>query len=247
MERMKQKHPQVKPLLSAKIGSQFMSEINSTSPSNPLSAPPSPSAPPLVDSAPLSIEEKFNIAEGEIPYQEFVKTTFATTNNVDLHQICITMDQLHAIYGFLAEYIEYLNEVEFLFELTSTSSPLTSITTQQIKVEKEIGDLCYYAYMLHNLTTPGTVKLCEVQTASKLDAQKNLELVADLFKKAVWYKHNVDLKGTGYLLLAVVKYLCTVHNKPIEYFILQNKAKLQKRYPSGKFSSQDAAEKKDNL
>lgn len=191
-----------------------------------------------------NLGQLFLESEGDIPYQEFVKTTFAGTHNIDMHTICLIVDQLHAAYGFAGEWIEFENEFSLWNEMCEQHNPIQSaLDDQRLKVEKELGDLCYYAYMLHNLTTSGTVSLHTLTPPE--DPARVVEEVLDLVKKKIFYKHDVDLSGIGIRLIGALMVIAEDLGQYLEYFILQNKTKLQKRYPSGKFSSTDAAEKKD--
>jgi len=204
---------------------------------------------PMLESARVNILQQFHEAEGEIPYQEFVQTTFATITDIDLNTVCGILNQLHAAYGFICEFVEYQNELDKHYELQSfVDRDNPELQLQQKKVEKEIGDMCYYAFMLHNLTTPGTVRVSEIIVCeSKQHAQQIIEDIADLVKRQIFYRHqDIDFNGLGYKLLPAIKYFAYTVGKPLEYFILQNKTKLQKRYPKGKFDSNDAREKKDN-
>jgi hypothetical protein len=203
---------------------------------------------PMLEDERAKILIQFHESEGEIPYQEFVQTTFATITDIDLNTVCTILNQLHAAYGFVCEFIEYQNELDKLKEIQNDEwTGSNTQLEQKLKVEKEIGDMCYYAFMLHNLTTPGTVKVSEIIVCeSKQAAQDIIEHIADLVKRRIFYRHDVDFSGLGYKLLPALKYFAYTVGKPLEYFILQNKTKLQKRYPSGKFDSKDAQEKKDN-
>jgi len=205
---------------------------------------------PMLESDRVDILQQFHEAEGDEPYQEFVKRTFAYITDIDLNTVCSILNQLHAAYGFICEFVEYQNELDKLKEIGETAcrTDAPALLTQEKKVEKEIGDMCYYAFMLHNLTTPGTVRVSEIIVCeSKQHAQQIIEDIADLVKRQIFYRHqDIDFNGLGYKLLPAIKYFAYTVGKPLEYFILQNKTKLQKRYPKGKFDSNDAREKKDN-
>jgi hypothetical protein len=187
---------------------------------------------PMLEDDRVTILQQFHESEGEIPYQEFVQTTFAAITDIDFNTVCITLNQLHAAYGFVCEFIEYQNELDKCYELESlVDRDNPELQLQKKKVEKEIGDMCYYAYMLHNLTTPGTVKVSDIIVCeSKQAAQEIIENIADLVKRRIFYRHDVDFSGLGYKLLPALKYFAYTVGKPLEYFILQNKTKLQKTF-----------------
>jgi len=197
------------------------------------------------------LKEQFKQEEGHIPYHEFVKTTFAWTNGIDLMKTPQDLDLAHIAFGIVTEWIEYKNELADLVEarnqLEHAEDPsqdlLDSVQKQRAAAEKELGDLCYYMYMManvNNLLLPGVNVLFSDST------ERDIERLLDQVKRKIWYKLDVDLQT---YILDAWGYLCivatSVFNLPIEYFILQNKQKLMKRYPSGKFSSQDADQKKD--
>jgi hypothetical protein len=197
------------------------------------------------------LEEQYRNEEGHIPYYEFVKSTFAWVNDIDLIQTPRDMNLAHIGFGLATEWIEFKNEIADLVEtknqLSATEDPsdymLAELNKQTLAAQKELGDLCYYIHMManvSNLILPGiNVLFCG-------STERDIEKLLDQVKRKIWYKLDVDLSS---YVLDAWGYLCIVakshFNLPIEFFILQNKAKLMKRYPQGKFTSQDADQKKD--
>ena len=186
------------------------------------------------------IKQQFKEAEQIIPYKEFVKTTFAWSEGPEADKL----DLLH-VWGALAgEYIELKNELDDHKTYKRQGVMPEELESQWKKCEKELGDLCYYIYMAANLTD---VTLPQVNKLFNSGERKALENFMDAVKKKIFYKiPDIDLHLPVIDLWNELNFIAeAIFLKPIEYFILQNKEKLMKRYPLGKFSSTDAAEKKD--
>lgn len=166
-------------------------------------------------------------------YQNFVPTTFAYSGDTRL-------DTYHCLIGILGEHQEYLNEVRVLKNLF-TISPTADHSKQLFKVHKEIGDMCYYTCML--------CVICDIEfkvCSETLPNNRTLEELQDAFKRYISYNHLDAPTET-----TLKQWLCALWNIAfetglnLEYFAQQNMDKLRKRYPSGKFDSNDAANKKD--
>ena len=194
---------------------------------------------------------KFHEAEGVIPYRDFVKTTFAYNTSINMGSISVTLNLLHVTLGIAGEYIEFKNEINHhiylkeLFEGEEDISPTSQqeLTASYTAAEKELGDLCYYIQMTANLIN---ISLPHVNHIFNDKNERAIENFVDAVKKKIFYGHEVDLWMPVVEVWSQLNYIAhTVFNKPIEYFILQNKTKLMKRYPLGKFRSEDAATKKD--
>lgn len=166
-------------------------------------------------------------------YQNFVPTTFAYSGDTRL-------DTYHCLIGILGEHQEYLNEVQVLKNMY-TSLPTADHSGQLFKVHKEIGDMCYYTMMLF--------VICNLKFKTSygfITDTRTLEQLQDAFKRYVSYKHldapiqTALEKWAGYLTI-----IAGNTGYDLDYFMQQNMDKLRKRYPSGKFDSEDAANKKD--
>ena len=200
-------------------------------------------------------------------YAEFVKTTFAYTykkyvstseqHSDILHDLMKMLDDLmkkhdivHCAYGILNEYIEYLNEFHKYGKLVYKASenplmPCEAIDIQEIAVLKEIGDIYYYKTMLFNLLGL-THTITDIQWCS--EEGPHIEIIGDLIKKYIYYGHELDaaaLMQASYDLDRCFNFICFKFNTTLPDIISQNEAKLRKRYPSGTFTSQEAAAKAD--
>lgn len=201
-------------------------------------------------------------------YAEFVKTTFAYTykkyvntseqHSDILHDFMKMLDDLmkkhdivHCAYGILNEYVEYLNEFHKYGELVykASKNPLMpgeeQINAQEIAVLKEIGDIYYYKTMLFNLLNlphnPTDIQWCS-------EEGPHIEIIGDLIKKYIYYSHEFDRTAfmqASYDLDRCFNFICFKFNTTLPVIISQNEAKLRKRYPSGTFTSQEAAAKAD--
>lgn len=183
-------------------------------------------------------------------YSEFIKTTFAYSSSINMGTINHDLDILHIALGIAGEWIELNNELNKHKEIKDNLSSLyqaplynnIDLEKAYLAAEKELGDLCYYIQMAANL--------CNISIPINYNKKDHraIENFTDAVKKKIFYKHEIYLDT---YILDVWGHLTFIadyeFNKPIEYFIEQNKTKLMKRYPSGKFSSTDAAEKKDTL
>jgi len=199
-------------------------------------------------------------------YSEFVKTIFAYTYkkyanspapHIDmLHDLMKKHDIIHCAYGILNEYIEYANEFfkygELLYKIDllqtqDPSLPASScgISKQEIAIKKEIGDIYYYKTMLHNLLDiPHNI------ADSEWDHQESfpIETLADFVKKFVYYAHELNIKEiqqASYDIDRCFNFVCKKLGTSLTEIIAQNEAKLRARYPSGTFTSQEAAAKAD--
>jgi hypothetical protein len=192
-------------------------------------------------------------------YAKFVKTTFAYTYKKEpistdpiqqLHHLQRLHDIVHCTYGILNEYVEYVNEFGKYGELVYKASqdytyPTTILDAQEIVVSKEIGDIYYYKTMLFNLLGL-THNITDIQWCS--EEGPHIEIIGDLIKKYVYYGHPFDIKAfeqASYDLDRCFNFICFKFNTTLPDIIAQNEAKLRKRYPSGTFTSQEAAAKAD--
>lgn len=159
-------------------------------------------------------------------------------------------DIIHCAYGILNEYVEYLNEFHKYGELVYKASelpfaPVQEIDAQEIAVLKEIGDIYYYKTMLFNLLGL-THTITDIQWCS--EEGPHIEIIGDLIKKYIYYGHEFDaaaLMQASYDLDRCFNFICFKFNTTLPDIISQNEAKLRKRYPSGTFTSQEAAAKAD--
>jgi hypothetical protein len=160
-------------------------------------------------------------------------------------------DIVHCAYGILNEYVEYLNEFHKYGELVykASKNPLMpgeeQINAQEIAVLKEIGDIYYYKTMLFNLLNlphnPTDIQWCS-------EEGPHIEIIGDLIKKYIYYSHEFDRAAfmqASYDLDRCFNFICFKFNTTLPVIISQNEAKLRKRYPSGTFTSQEAAAKAD--
>jgi len=198
----------------------------------------------------------------EATYSRFCVTTFAythkkyedTENPVKLLEQLTDLqhkhDIVHCAYGILNEYVEYLNEFHKYGELVYKASenplmPCEAIDIQEIAVLKEIGDIYYYKTMLFNLLNlPHTVT--DIQWCS--EEGPHIEIIGDLIKKYIYYSHEFDVTTfmqASFDLDRCFNFICFKFNTTLPDIISQNEAKLRKRYPSGTFTSQEAAAKAD--
>lgn len=193
-------------------------------------------------------------------YAKFVKTTFAYTYKKEpispdptqqLHHLQRLHDIVHCAYGILNEYVEYINEFHKYGELIvkASNTPLepyeAQLEAQEIAVLKEIGDIYYYKTMLFNLLNlPQTTT--DLQWNS--DEGPHVEIIGDLIKKYVYYGHTLDVKALEqacFDLDRCFNFVCFKFNTTLPDIIAKNEEKLRKRYPSGTFTSQEAAAKAD--
>ena len=194
-------------------------------------------------------------------YAKFVKTTFAYTHKkyrtecaTDVLEQFQDLQRLHDIvhcaYGILNEYVEYINEFGKYGELVYKASqdytqPSGPIDAQEIALLKEIGDIYYYKTMLFNLLgLPHNIT--DIQWCS--EEGPHIEIIGDLIKKFVYYSHDLDtaaLMQASYDLDRCFNFICFKFNTTLPNIIAINEEKLRKRYPSGTFTSQEAAAKAD--
>lgn len=197
------------------------------------------------------IQEEYKLSESIQPYSNFVKTTFSYSSTINMATINQTLNFLHILCGIAGEYIELQNELEKHEDIKEEASSLPYPVLQEelhisyLAAEKELGDLCYYVQMGANLIN---ISLPQINPMFNNGESRAIEDFIDAIKKKIFYKHEVDLQVSLLSVWSQINFIAnSVFNKPIEYFILQNKTKLMKRYPLGKFTSQDAQEKKDTL
>jgi hypothetical protein len=165
-------------------------------------------------------------------------------------------DIIHCGYGILNEYVEYTNEFfkygDLLFKIDmlqaqdpSLSSAGFGISEQEIALKKEIGDIYYYKTMLHNLLgIPHNIADSEWNHQESFP----IEILADFIKKFVYYSHELnipEIQQASYDIDRCFNFVCKKLGTTLEDIIAQNEAKLRKRYPSGTFTSQEAAAKAD--
>ena len=171
-----------------------------------------------------------NELEGVMPYAEFVKTTFAYTIELN-RDIAGTLDLLHCTLGLVGEIIELENELPETEEEWNNPEKVKAY-------EKEIGDCCYYLYMMANMVN------IVITPQSEGDVNpRAIEDLLDAVKKKIFYKHEVDLQPFVYTAWVTFKLSLP---KPAEYYLVQNRKKLLTRYPEGKFNPEHAALKLDN-
>lgn len=198
-------------------------------------------------------------------YSEFVKTTFAYTYkkyanspapHIDmLHDLMKKHDIIHCAYGILNEFVEYMNEFIKYINLVETlennllSSQLlkpVDLDKQLTSIEKEIGDIYYYKTMLLNLLDIDQ-PITDVEWTTGEEGQ-TVEALADLIKKYVYYSHELNvpaIKQACFDMDRCFNHVCRKLETSLPEIIAQNEAKLRARYPSGTFTSQEAAAKAD--
>ena len=165
-------------------------------------------------------------------------------------------DIIHCGYGILNEYVEYANEffkygdLLFKIDMLQTQDPSLSsagfgISEQEIALKKEIGDIYYYKTMLHNLLgIPHNIADSEWNHQESFP----IEILADFIKKFVYYSHELnipEIQQASYDIDRCFNFVCKKLGTTLGDIIAQNEAKLRKRYPSGTFTSQEAAAKAD--
>jgi hypothetical protein len=198
----------------------------------------------------------------EATYTRFCVTTFAYTHKKyeDTENPVKLLEQLtdlqhkhditHCAYGILNEYVEFLNEFHKYGELVylaseNPSTPTGPIDAQEVALKKEIGDIYYYKTMLFNLLDlPHNIADTEWCSEEGL----HIEVIGDLIKKHIYYGHDLDttaLLQASFDLDRCFNFICRKFNTTLSEIISQNEVKLRKRYPSGTFTSQEAAAKAD--
>lgn len=199
-------------------------------------------------------------------YSEFVKTTFAYTYkkyanspapHIDmLHDLMKKHDIIHCAYGILNEFVEYMNEFSKYINLIETLEnkllaselllKIEDLDKQLTAVKKEIGDIYYYKTMLLNLLAIDQ-PITDIEWNSGEEGPI-VEGLADLIKKYVYYSHPLDvpaIKQACFDMDRCFNFVCKKLGTTLGDIISQNEAKLRKRYPSGTFTSQEAAAKAD--
>jgi len=165
-------------------------------------------------------------------------------------------DIIHCAYGILNEYVEYMNEFIKYIDLVETlennllGSQLLlkteDLDKQLTAIEKEIGDIYYYKTMLLNLLGIDQ-PITDVEWTTGKEEQI-VEALADLIKKYVYYSHELNvpaIKQACFDMDRCFNHICKKLGTSLAEIIAQNEAKLRARYPSGTFTSQDAAAKAD--
>jgi len=165
-------------------------------------------------------------------------------------------DIIHCAYGILNEYVEYMNEFIKYINLVETlennllGSQLLlkteDLDKQLTAIEKEIGDIYYYKTMLLNLLGIDQ-PITDVEWTTGKEEQ-TVEALADLIKKYVYYSHELNvpaIKQACFDMDRCFNHICKKLGTSLAEIIAQNEAKLRARYPSGTFTSQDAAAKAD--
>jgi hypothetical protein len=165
-------------------------------------------------------------------------------------------DIIHCAYGILNEYVEYMNEFIKYINLVETlennllGSQLLlkteDLDKQLTAIEKEIGDIYYYKTMLLNLLGIDQ-PITDVEWTTGKEEQI-VEALADLIKKYVYYSHELNvpaIKQACFDMDRCFNHICKKLGTSLAEIIAQNEAKLRARYPSGTFTSQDAAAKAD--
>ncbi len=198
-------------------------------------------------------------------YAKFVKTTFAYTYkkepiSVDpiqqLHHLQRLHDIVHCAYGILNEFVEYMNEfMKYINMVDALENTLVGsliqissedLDKQLIAIKKEIGDIYYYKTMLLNLLNIDQ-PITDIEWSSGEEGL-TVEALADLIKKFVYYSHELDVAGVKQACFDMDRcfnHVCKKLETSLPDLISQNEAKLRKRYPSGTFTSQEAAAKAD--
>lgn len=165
-------------------------------------------------------------------------------------------DIVHCAYGILNEYVEYMNEfmkyINMVDALENTLlGSLTQISVedldkQLVAIKKEIGDIYYYKTMLLNLLDIDQ-SITDIEWSSGEEGL-TVEALADLIKKFVYYSHELDVAGVKQACFDMDRcfnHVCKKLETSLPEVIAQNEAKLRARYPSGTFTSQEAAAKAD--
>lgn len=200
-------------------------------------------------------------------YAKFVKTTFAYTHK-KYRTECATdvleqfqdlqhkHDIVHCAYGILNEFVEYMNEfmkyINMIDALENTLlGSLVKINSEDLDkqltaIKKEIGDIYYYKTMLLNLLNIDQ-PITDIEWSSGEEGL-TVEALADLIKKFIYYSHELDVAGVKQACFDMDRcfnHVCKKLETSLPEVIAQNEAKLHKRYPSGTFTSQEAAVKAD--
>ena len=165
-------------------------------------------------------------------------------------------DIIHCGYGILNEFVEYMNEfikyinlVEILENnLLGSNLQLKTedLDKQLVAIKKEIGDIYYYKTMLLNLLDIDQ-PITDIEWSTGEEGII-VETLADLIKKFVYYSHELNvpaIKQACFDMDRCFNHVCRKLETSLPEIIAQNEAKLRKRYPSGTFTSQEAAAKAD--
>lgn len=179
-------------------------------------------------------------------YSEFVRTTFAYTKEPPTP---VMMDLCHCIFGIVAEYIELWNEDAKCLDVELDEHEHPDFT----KVHKEIGDILYYNTMLKNILVDNhliekNTRPTELESDDDLSIELLLEELADLGKKRIFYKHDIDYNRLYRLTEMMGEFLFALaleYNTTLQEIREQNETKLRKRYSSGTFTPEEAARKAD--
>jgi len=177
-------------------------------------------------------------------YVEFVRCRFAYSGITD-------MDIMHCIVGLVGEYFEIQLALR---ELAECNDP-NECEVLQDKLEKEYGDFLYYfqaSFNILNVTYTQLVYDLDDGPGITYDSwEHGFDEFLDQIKKHHFYKQG----GThiARTLITLWKHITfdwveqTDDGDYIQRLIEKNKAKLTKRYPKGKFDTEDSIRKADNL
>lgn len=198
-------------------------------------------------------------------YRDFIKTTFAYKDKQDdllrmtHHQRIINI--LHCALGISSEFVEYLNEIESADELTLCSLQENDIEEIELSVAykeplKELGDICYYGHMLYNLLYVFPYEIERIVSEGYPNPQEavplgmQVEVVTDLVKKKYIYEQEIarlDIIKSLIKLFWIIDLEARDYESCLDTIIKENQAKLEKRYPKGKFDTADSAIKADKV
>jgi NTP pyrophosphatase (non-canonical NTP hydrolase) len=150
-------------------------------------------------------------------HAKFCKTTFAWWEGEHQNE----MNMTHTVIGIVGELAEL-----------DLSEDIDNYT-------EELGDIFYYLCMLHALTDEVPIDI----DLGFRDTNEIIDIYITALKKMVFYKHRVqpDVK----YILGWMHNQMNWRNITFKSIAVENKAKLQRRYASGKFSSQEAANRAD--
>ena len=165
-------------------------------------------------------------------------------------------DIVHCGYGILNEFVEYMNEfIKYINLIETLENKLLAselilktedLDKQLVAIKKEIGDIYYYKTMLLNLLDIDQ-PITDIEWSTGEEGI-TVEALADLIKKFVYYSHELNvpaIKQECFDMDRCFNHVCRKLGTSLPEIIAQNEAKLRKRYPSGTFTSQEAAAKAD--
>jgi hypothetical protein len=165
-----------------------------------------------------------------------------------LDELCLRADKLHVGLAIAGEILELTNEIDQWFgHGEQQKCPYLQAS------QKEIGDLCYYIQMLFNLygfdvNIPDILPV-EEAAPNRLAVTKYGETLVDYIKRVEVYGQVYDsiaLHEHILNFLEALMSLCPMLSTTQQDIVGQNILKLQTRYASGSFSTQESQAKADS-